>query len=523
MIQHDPACQKELSPNAKKLSFHELKSLVKSWRILFHCFRYREAALLTYDLSLLSKPLLLALTLKGLSFRKAYWSDRKGNYQTITIRLLGALFLQWAQDFLQKKSFLKSMVQTLETFPKRPRQTQLDLSRRPVYLRTDFCFGLQSGGSIGHIAGVLNHLALAPRQPPLFLTNDPIPTTSSNIETYIIRPERRFWDFIELSSFAFNATFFKKAVEYIGENSPSFIYQRYSLNNFSGVELSQRYRVPLVLEYNGSEVWVSRNWGGALKYEKLSQNIERQNLHSANLIVVVSQPLKDELTTLGIESSKILVNPNGVNPEIYSPSVNGSRIREKIGSTIVLGFIGTFGKWHGAEVLVDSFGQLLQENPGYKKNVKLFMIGDGLTMPLVKKKAAEWNLSESVIFTGTVPQDQGPLYLAACDILVSPHVPNRDGSAFFGSPTKLFEYMAMGKGIVASSLNQISEILRHDDSAWMVTPGDSKSLKNGLKTLIEDPAKRERLGRTARQEVLRHHTWSSHTQKILDRLQDLYT
>ena len=66
-----------------------------------------------------------------------------------------------------------------------------------------------------------------------------------------------------------------------------------------------------------------------------------------------------------------------------------------------------------------------------------------------------------------------PACPAAGDILASPPVPNADGSPFFGSPTKLFEYMAMGKGIVASDLDQIGDVLnaRSDrPAAVMVTP-----------------------------------------------------
>ena len=68
---------------------------------------------------------------------------------------------------------------------------------------------------------------------------------------------------------------------------------------------------------------------------------------------------------------------------------------------------------------------------------------------------------------GAVAHDRVPALLDACDILVSPHVPLDARRGFFGSPTKLFEYMAMGKGIVASRLGQIGEVLqrRRDSTA----------------------------------------------------------
>jgi glycosyltransferase involved in cell wall biosynthesis len=280
--------------------------------------------------------------------------------------------------------------------------------------------------------------------------------------------------------------------------------------------------VPFVLEYNGSEIWIQQHWGKPLKYEKLSERVEFLNLKAADMVVVVSQPMKDELVMRGIDAEKILVNPNGVDPDCYSPNVDGAHIRSQynLNGKTVIGFIGTFGKWHGAEILAEAFGKLLDEYPEYQGRVKLFMIGDGITMPLVKENIKEFNMSENCILTGLIPQEEGPKYLAACDVLVASHIPNRDGTPFFGSPTKLFEYMAMGKGIVASNLDQIGEVLKHDYTAWLVKPGDVESLMDGLKILIDDEHRRDRLGKAARQAVVAKYTWKEHTRKIIDKLKE---
>jgi glycosyltransferase involved in cell wall biosynthesis len=107
-------------------------------------------------------------------------------------------------------------------------------------------------------------------------------------------------------------------------------------------------------------------------------------------------------------------------------------------------------------------------------------------------------------------------------MFVSPHIPNPDGTPFFGSPTKLFEYMAMGKGIVASDLEQIGEVLEHGATAWLVNPGDVESLTMGLKTLIDDEDLRYRLGLAARREAVAKYTWQEHTKKIIERLEEQY-
>ena len=102
--------------------------------------------------------------------------------------------------------------------------------------------------------------------------------------------------------------------------------------------------------------------------------------------------------------------------------------------------------------------------------------------------------------------------------MVSPHVANTDGTRFFGSPTKLFEYMSMGKAIVASDLEQIGTILktslRSDDLpagdpqeqerrlALLCPPGDVEALEGALRFIVGRPAWRKTLGANARAEVL---------------------
>jgi len=149
------------------------------------------------------------------------------------------------------------------------------------------------------------------------------------------------------------------------------------------------------------------------------------------------------------------------------------------------------------------------------------MIGDGAGMPAVRQILSDGGAGSSSILTGLVPQEHGPEHLAACDILASPHVDNTDGTPFFGSPTKLFEYMAMGKGIVASNLGQIGEVLEHGRTAWLVPPGDVDALAAGLRKLIDGPELRRDLGAEARREVVARYTWREHTRRTIARLKEI--
>lgn len=149
------------------------------------------------------------------------------------------------------------------------------------------------------------------------------------------------------------------------------------------------------------------------------------------------------------------------------------------------------------------------------------MIGAGSGLPTARDIVGAGGAAEGAHWTGLVAQELGPAHLAACDVLVSPHVPNPDGTAFFGSPTKLFEYMAMGKGIVASNLDQIGEVLAHDRNAWLVPSGDVPALADGVRRLVLDEPLRRRLGEAARYDVVAHHTWRQHTRRTIGHLQTL--
>ena len=392
---------------------------------------------------------------------------------------------------------------------------------RGLYLRSDHWFGTRSGGSVGHVRGVIDGLRKLGVATEVVAT-DCLTGVPADARFHLCRPiygaGRNLPGVPEL---AYN----DQMTRFIGDGwtawRPDFIYQRLSLCNFVGAALRNRHRVPYVCEYNGSLAWMARHWDKRpLLLERTALAIEDAALGCADIVVAVSGASRDELLARGVRGERILVNPNGVDPDTYHPGVDGGAVRARygIGNDLVIGFIGTFGKWHGAEKLAQAFARLLSERPSLRDKLRLLMIGDGLTRPAAEQALRDQGAVDRAIFTGLVPQDQGPAHLAACDILVSPHVPNPDGSRFFGSPTKLFEYMAMGRAVLASDLDQIGDVLKHGETAWMVPPGDDVALAHGLAVLVDDPDLRARLGAAARREAVATYSWTAHVRRILSAL-----
>jgi glycosyltransferase involved in cell wall biosynthesis len=90
-----------------------------------------------------------------------------------------------------------------------------------------------------------------------------------------------------------------------------------------------------------------------------------------------------------------------------------------------------------------------------------------------------------------------------------------DGRPFFGSPTKLFEYMAMSKAIVASNLDQLSRVLSHGCNACLVEPANASELASAVVQLAAHPEMRRQLGQNARAAVLGQHTWKHNAERLL--------
>lgn len=497
---------------------------------MVHTFRsYEDVTLVTPKLGALRRPFVSATTVALLGRGTRRLMDEDGSATAVNLGLLVRWGARYVRDLVRMPSLLRSVrsdVAALRSGPHRVESHRgngaesLDLSASPLYLRSDLWFGLRSGGSIGHTAGVVNNLGQF-TGPPLFVGAAKVPTVSGDVEQHILDIDIGFWDIADASSLAANRAFIRQITRLCSGRTIGFVYHRNAPFSYAGLAVARRLGVPLVIEYSGSEVWVARNWGKRLHFEKEAIKIEQLNLTEAALVVAVSRPLFDELVERGVAADRILINSNGVDPAIYSPSVDGSVVRSRYGldNKLVIGFIGTFGRWHGAEELTRAFALLLRSRPDLRRTARLLLIGDGVTMAEVKTAITQSGVAPETILTGLVPQAEGAAHLAACDVLVAPHVPNADGSPFFGSPTKLFEYMATGRAIVASNLGEIGEVLEDRKTALLVAPGDIEALAAAIECVIDDPELRDRLARAARDEVVAHHTWQFHTRRIVAALE----
>jgi glycosyltransferase involved in cell wall biosynthesis len=291
------------------------------------------------------------------------------------------------------------------------------------------------------------------------------------------------------------------------------VYQRHTRFSLSGALLARLARRPFILEYNGSEAFFGSHWMPTPFAAQLLA-CENAALAAAALIVVVAHVERDLLVERGIDPERILVNPNGVDADRFVPGT-GAALRRTLGfgeDDVVIGFLGSFGPWHGAPVLAQSFAALAQDEP----RARLLLVGEGPEKERVREILAEGGVLDRAVFAGRVAPSAVPAHLDACDVLASPHVPLPGGVEFFGSPTKLFEYMAAGRAIAATSLGQIGDVLDHGQTALMSEPGSADQLTESLRALAADPELRDRLGREARRVAEERHSWRLNAQRVAD-------
>ena len=287
---------------------------------------------------------------------------------------------------------------------------------------------------------------------------------------------------------------------------PDVLYERYNLFLLAGVWLRRLTGMPMLLEINGPLAYERSRFGGLVN-QRLANWIEGVTWRSADTVLPVTNVLADFVRRAGVDPKRIVVIQNGVSPELLAGPADKSSIRWRFGieDRLVLGFTGFMRDWHGLDSVID----LVAESDPSRK-LHLLLVGDGPALPELRRQATARNVSDRVTFAGLVARDEIADYVAAFDIAMQPQV------VAYASPLKLFEYMALGRAIVAPSMPNICEVLTNGEDALLFDPADGSAFRAAVERLCADPALRERLGCAARAAIDRQGlTWANNARRIV--------
>ena len=290
---------------------------------------------------------------------------------------------------------------------------------------------------------------------------------------------------------------------------PDVIYERYNLYLLSGLMLKRRLGLPLLLEVNAPLAEERQRFGAGLGMPALARWAEQRVWRGADVVLPVTHVLKRQMRESGVPEARMVVIANGINEAHFAGALSPQAAKAALGKdwkhALVLGFTGFVRDWHG----VDRVLHWMADGRA-PVQTRLLVVGDGPARPDLEALATRLGISPCVRFTGVVPRDQVPAYVAAFDIALQPAV------VPYASPLKLFEYLALGKAIVAPAQPNITEILTDGDNALLFDGAAPGGLEAALTRLCADAALREQLAAGAAASITRQGlTWRANAQRVV--------
>ncbi len=239
-------------------------------------------------------------------------------------------------------------------------------------------------------------------------------------------------------------------------------------------------------------------------------------LKQCRLIVALTEPMRGELLTLGMDPAKVIVAHDGVDLDRFSNIKDEQNIYTKYNlpsGVPLIGYVGqlqSMGLSKGIPELLAAAKELL----GIIPNFTLVIAGGPDAIAQSFSRSLDTELLSHIRFLGPIPADDVPALLKACDVLVYP-APASNHPFYLRdtSPLKIFEYMAAEKPIVAANLPTLKGVL-DTRNALLVPPGDATALAHAIVEVLSSPADAKVRAHQAYFHV-QQYSWEVRMQRIL--------
>lgn len=273
-------------------------------------------------------------------------------------------------------------------------------------------------------------------------------------------------------------------------NKPLVVYERTSSSTLSGTYYAFLMNIPLVLEIND------------LSYKNFS-------LSNAKFIVTPSLNVIPKKF-----NKKCILLPWGVNVDHFSQR-NIKKLpfpfKSNLNTKIVVLFTGSFLSWHGLNDLIDAAKKICKDF----NSIIFLIIGDGPEKSNVEAYVKFCKLTNYFLFTGFVPYNELPQFMALADIGVAPYNSELSGKrADIAVPLKVLEYMSMGLPVVVSESGNSQNLVDSGINGIVYPTDDTQELARAITKLIYNKQSRRKLGYNARKKIMANYSWRSHCDKI---------
>jgi glycosyltransferase involved in cell wall biosynthesis len=228
----------------------------------------------------------------------------------------------------------------------------------------------------------------------------------------------------------------------------------------------------------------------------------------ADRIIAVSEWVKYDIAKYHIDERKIVPVHNGINVSEFRPS-DATNVRRQYGiDGPMLLFVGRMITQKGLPYLIDAMPYVLEKYPG----TKLLLIGRGNALESLRKKVKASGLERSIIFSGYMSEEMLKEAYGTCDIFVLP-------SVWEVLPIAVLEAMSSSKPVVCTSAGGDAELVENGLNGYVVPMRDPKALAEKINELLDDPAKRARMGMASRKRAEEEFDWkliAARTKKVYE-------
>ena len=145
-------------------------------------------------------------------------------------------------------------------------------------------------------------------------------------------------------------------------------------------------------------------------------------------------------------------------------------------------------------------------------DLRLVIAGEGPLRNQLEQELNKRSLRHHVVFTGWLAHHDVPRLIRLFDVGLAPYLPM--DHAFYFSPLKLFECMACGISMVVPRIGQIGDIVQHNETGLLYSPGNLDELSSACDQVLKDAALRQRLGQGAAKYIHDQHTWDHNAMRV---------
>lgn len=272
---------------------------------------------------------------------------------------------------------------------------------------------------------------------------------------------------------------YKLAFKIIKEQNFDLLHTHGYFADIVGIPLARLLKIPSLSTCHG---FITNTW----KY-RLYNMIDRFILKFCNSIIAVSEGLKEQLLSSGIEKGRIQVINNAIN----SSQSYKDRVRKQQKSDLgidpdefILGYVGRLSIEKGIHHLLTALSQLSQKG----LSLKAIIVGDGPQKRELMDQVQQLNITDKVIFTGF--QKDIYKWLFCMDIFILPSLTE-------GLPMALLEAMSCGVPVIATEVGGVPQIIKKGINGILVTPGKPEDLTYAVLEIYADETIRSKLAENA--------------------------